>query len=552
MKTTTEVSEFADGLFGLALSSSTMSAVQNGIIASGGLNSYLDAIYPMFFGGQSNASIGNTIATNLGLSGSSSTLASTYITQELNVAAPNTQGATIMNILNLFSGLSSDPTFGSFATNWNNEINNSVLYSQTGSANTPIGQLPSVGKTGTTLDISGYHGINDLSSYTPSVSTLNINSSSATASLLNLSSNVTVNDNMSYDNSSLVITHASTVPTNSVTLNIYGGTGYPGVSLNSTGDSTITINTPIGGGHNDIFTISESNNTLKSLVITGGDAIELNGSSQGNVNAYYYFNDSAISDIGSSITVGTTVSSALTKIDASGTTGGVTIDAGGTVGSVSYNGLAIYGGTGGGDYIVNYADNGTIVEGKTLATGNYQSSNNLSVYGSNSSINDSQSTLNDTININGVGDSAVLGNGNTSVNVANALFAYNVTPISGTDVITVGSGIANINDNLTLQTNSNGSILFLNGSINNVNLNMGYVTNQVLGSAVSVSGAASLDAAIMQFTGFANYGKIEWFQYSGNTYIENSGSTYAETKVVKLTGLVDLTHVNIVNNAIAL
>lgn len=555
-----DVSEFADGLFGLAIDAQTMSAVET-MVSAHGLNATMNSLYSSLLGTQSTFTVAHTIVQNLGLSSNpEASFITSLIQNSLDAAAlSNTQGETVMNLLNIFAGLTSDAALGTAATSWVNEIANADAYSQNTaySGLVAIGNIPaSTGTTGSTLDISGYNGMHDLSQTTPAVSTLNINSSSAKASLLNLAPNVTVNDNIIDGSSALTLTHAGTGP-NSLTVNF---NGTEGLSLTSTGDSSLTVNTPAGTGNLISIGLAETDNQLTTLKFTGGDNITLSNLNVNiaSANSYPdYTYDSAITDVGANIPSGTTVASSLTTIDASGTTGGVTIYAGATVNGVSYTGLAIKGG-GGGDTINNYADNGSITEGTTAAgTASYKF-NTLDVGGKNASINDSASTRNDTVTMSGFGDtatlgsgsdnltmyageSAVLGSGQTTVTANNPVYPYGVTPVTGIDTITVGSGQANITDYLQLQGNANGNILEIDGNLNNAALSFGPVYSfPALGAASSVSGAQTLDQAINQFLG-----KTTWFQYGGNTYIEEGGGTYANSQVVKLAGTVDLSHATV-------
>ena len=74
----TDISEFAGGLFGLALDGNTMAAVQADA-NNMGLNPFLNAVYTQFFGTVSSATMAQTIVTNLGLANSAySQIASEY------------------------------------------------------------------------------------------------------------------------------------------------------------------------------------------------------------------------------------------------------------------------------------------------------------------------------------------------------------------------------------------------------------------------------------------------------------------------------------------
>jgi hypothetical protein len=406
---------------------------------------------------------------------------------------------------------------------------------------------------GTTLDISGYTGLYDLSNYIPPVSVLNITSASANVSLLNLASAVTINDNYPGDeNSTLTLAHTGTAQSHFMTVNYNSESTVPllsTISLNSTGDSAVSFNTPASGGgishYAPSFGINESDNALNTLILTGGDYITLNN---------------VATDVGANIAVGTTVASSLVKIDASGTTGGLDIEAGAgaTAHSVSYSGLVIYGGSKGIDDITNWADNGMIIGGAQAGSSSIytnDSYNHFEVWGNNATIDDSKSASTDILTLHGANDSALLGPGPALYSVVPiqvyVLDASNVLYNIGTDNITVGTGITTVFDELVLAASANGNILAINGSINNCSLNFSSATPQdgSLGAAASVAGAQSLDQAINIFTG-TDSGKVVWFQYGGNTYIEAVGqaySNYAASEIVKLTGLVDLSHSAITN-----
>ncbi len=543
---TTDAEEFADALFGLALGSNTLAAVQTAAGGGGGLNAFLDGIYGAYLGHQASSTVANTIASNLGLAGSDFSAATALLTEALNAAAPgNTQGETIMGILNLFAGLTADPTWGYQASAWSTEISKAMVYGQGSAANEAMNAFLNPPGPGATVDISGFAGIHDLTSRNPPVSELDINTASANATLLNLASTVTVLDNNSNDSSNLTLTHAGAGQTNSVTVDFNGGGN---LTLNATGDATMAVNTS-SAGHADIFNLSENDNALTLLKFTGNDSIYLGRSAGGSVNGVAGYASSAISDMGASIPAGTTVASSLATIDASGATGSVNISAGDTMGSVSYDGLVIYGGTSGGDTITNFADHGSIVEG----VGNASSStyNTLAVYGANATVDDSKSTHDDHIFLDGTGDSALLGSGAVTVAVNNAIGLPGTSSITGTDSVTSGSGAVTLNDSLLLGTNASGNILSLHGTLDHFALTLGVAdTAAGLGAATSVTGASSLDQAITQLTGQAYFGKFEWFQFGGNTYIEHSGSNYATSCVVMLTGVVDLGQATVANGKI--
>ncbi|MGO9431290.1 beta strand repeat-containing protein [Rhodoblastus sp.] len=130
-------------------------------------------------------------------------------------------------------------------------------------------------------------------------------------------------------------------------------------NLTSTGDATVSIvSTGAAGtqlvGYNGIGTLSETDGHLKTVTVTGND----------------YFNLGYSGGVGtdSATTSTANITSALAKIDASATTGGVSIYAGNTTldGSfweTSYKGLTLDGGSGPGDVLYNGAAGGVTIDG---------------------------------------------------------------------------------------------------------------------------------------------------------------------------------------------
>jgi hypothetical protein len=386
------------------------------------------------------------------------------------------------------------------------------------------------------LDVSGYGGSLDTSLLSTPITGVAIGaaplSTAGTATLLNLAAAVTVTDTNANDSSSLTLTHAAGSATNSLAIDFAGAsttaTNETINTLTSTGDTTIAISSggasTQAGYYNAINNLSETDNQLTTITITGVHAFDLNGVSTDGVPT-------------------TATASSLTKIDGHLATGALTINAGGTANNVSYTGLTILGGTGG-DTITNYAANGVITEGATAAT----LVNTLTVSGSGAIINDQASLGVDIINLSGVNETANLGGGgtaatSTTVNVFNATSA---APFF--DTVNFGSGIATVNDYLAY--NTTGNLLALNGAPHGDIL---VFTNPIANPAGALgapsissilSSAQNLDQAVHAAQS-PTANTVTWFQYGGNTYIEDSGSTPTSTvgaEVVKITGIVDLSN----------
>jgi hypothetical protein len=134
-----QVQAFAGALYGVQVGSVTMAQVNNDIQGNGGLANTLNGYYSATFGGVSTATVASTVATNLGLTGDALTAGTAYITAQLNGAAAGARGAVVSNIVNLFSTLASDATFGAAATAWNTKVATAIAY--TGATNVAIGSV---------------------------------------------------------------------------------------------------------------------------------------------------------------------------------------------------------------------------------------------------------------------------------------------------------------------------------------------------------------------------------------------------------------------------
>ena len=122
------VESFAGALYGYAVGQATMSSV-NADITANGLTKTLNNYYSASFGAAKTADVAKSIVSNLGLG--TDVNAITYVTAQLNAATADTRGAAVVNILNLFAGLTSDATYGTAATAWSNTVANLVTYGQT-------------------------------------------------------------------------------------------------------------------------------------------------------------------------------------------------------------------------------------------------------------------------------------------------------------------------------------------------------------------------------------------------------------------------------------
>ncbi|OYU11177.1 MAG: hypothetical protein CFE38_13465 [Comamonadaceae bacterium PBBC1] len=126
------------GLFGVQVGSVTMGQVDKQIDRTS-LAATLNSYFASGFGAQTTAAVAATLVKNLGITGAGVDGAVAYVTGALNAAAPAARGEAISNIINLFSGLTNDATYGAAAQAWNANVDVAAAY--TGAANVAFGAV---------------------------------------------------------------------------------------------------------------------------------------------------------------------------------------------------------------------------------------------------------------------------------------------------------------------------------------------------------------------------------------------------------------------------
>lgn len=122
----------AGALYGLEVGNANMTSYVGQVGSN--VDAFLNTVYTNSVGTSSTATVADVLITNLGITGDSTDptsaagVAKSYIVSQLNAVAYTARGAVVNNILSLFSNLTSDPTFGTMATNWNAKVTNAVNY----------------------------------------------------------------------------------------------------------------------------------------------------------------------------------------------------------------------------------------------------------------------------------------------------------------------------------------------------------------------------------------------------------------------------------------
>jgi hypothetical protein len=128
---------FANALFGVQVGSQTLTQVQAEISAMGGLNPVFNSYYTQFFASLSPAQVAAVMVQRLGISVTGSTIAKNYIIDQLSNTPVAERGAKVVQILELYSSLTTDPIFGNSAIAWNAQVVAASAY--TGTANIRVG-----------------------------------------------------------------------------------------------------------------------------------------------------------------------------------------------------------------------------------------------------------------------------------------------------------------------------------------------------------------------------------------------------------------------------
>lgn len=131
ISSSTVLARNAGALYGVALSNSLMTSLttQAGATAAG-MDTLLNTIYSNSVGSAAPATVADELIANLGITGTDAiSAAKTYIVGILGATPVNARGAAVNNILTLFSNLTADTTYGTFATAYNTKVANSESYS---------------------------------------------------------------------------------------------------------------------------------------------------------------------------------------------------------------------------------------------------------------------------------------------------------------------------------------------------------------------------------------------------------------------------------------
>jgi len=120
----------AGALYGLEVGNANMTSYVAQIGSN--VDGFLNTVYANSVGTTSTTTVADVLVANLGISGDAAIAAAkSYIVGQLNAVAYTARGAVVNSMLSAFSGMTSDATFGAFATAYNTKIANAVTYAAT-------------------------------------------------------------------------------------------------------------------------------------------------------------------------------------------------------------------------------------------------------------------------------------------------------------------------------------------------------------------------------------------------------------------------------------
>ena len=125
----TVLARLAGGLYNQTLSNATYNEVVAVVKSAADINTLANDLYARDFAGKSDLAVATTLVSNLGLSSIAGL--NNWVSAQLTAAGASGKGAKIISLLNDLSNLTSDATYGSYATAFNAKTDAALALSQT-------------------------------------------------------------------------------------------------------------------------------------------------------------------------------------------------------------------------------------------------------------------------------------------------------------------------------------------------------------------------------------------------------------------------------------
>jgi len=125
----TIIARLAGGLYNQTLSSATYDEVVSAVKTVADINTWANSLVATDFAGRTDAQIATVLLTNLGLTSVAGL--NNWVAAQITAAGASGKGAKIVSLLNDFSNLASDPTYGAAASSFNTKVDAALALSQT-------------------------------------------------------------------------------------------------------------------------------------------------------------------------------------------------------------------------------------------------------------------------------------------------------------------------------------------------------------------------------------------------------------------------------------
>ncbi|WP_333873183.1 beta strand repeat-containing protein [Methylobacter sp.] len=360
--TRTILARNAGALYNLELGSTDMGTlVTQAGTTTDSVNAFLNTIYTNSVGTAATTAVAAELVNNLGITDPAAiTSATDYIVGQLNAVAYTARGAVVNNIISLFTGLTADPVFGTFATTYNTKIANAEAYAavSTNTGNATFGGV-STQPAGQTFTLT-----NGIDTFTGGSGNDTFNSSviGGLSALDNLDGGTGTNTLTVSDTNPIAVSPTTKVA-NIQTATLSSG-GTVGGDLSSwTGLTQLTVS-EIGGSGTGLtaagttaVTVTDSAQAAGNITVNGGSSVTITstGATNGTITVgtttaptgAVVINETATNNgTGGAINVsgGTTVNITQTAANAINTThtnGAVNVSGGAATTSVTINNSAI-------------------------------------------------------------------------------------------------------------------------------------------------------------------------------------------------------------------
>ncbi len=124
-----QIQQFANALYGMQVGSETLAALEQQMSSQGNsLPDLFNVYYERSFASLTPEQVATLLVERLGVSSAGSAVATNYIVGQLSGTPVAERGAKVVQMLDLYSGLTADAMFGTTAAAWNTKVATATAY----------------------------------------------------------------------------------------------------------------------------------------------------------------------------------------------------------------------------------------------------------------------------------------------------------------------------------------------------------------------------------------------------------------------------------------